>query len=340
MGAMTSLVIVDSDSVRHTVPAGSSLTVKGGYGFSSLVDDSGALHLNCDGAPCANDPDLLALFQALTVEAPYISSVNNAYPFSDGTFFINGGPCVQVGVFDGQADRVSPLGGPAHLYITDVCAPCIDCDDWARICVLADKLGVALQGNVNVNIKETDSNAMLLYRQYQAFLYLWNYLMHKQSLVFDLKLNSPSRMTVTVGYFCPACGPLGDISVDMTLSMAGQDYVYMEEVSRLKSSNPGDTAVTTTISYDKAHPTRVDTAGAVFKIIPLKRTQPLGFVNGDYFKMVFDLSFYRTLPQGVSGNNATVNTWTLSTEWRNTHMGELQTDTAVVTSGALPVQGV
>ena len=55
---------------------------------------------------------------------------------------------------------------------------------------------------------------MKLFKQYQATVHYWNYLVQVQSLPFDVYANGHS-LGVKVGYRCLGCGPFSDVVISM-----------------------------------------------------------------------------------------------------------------------------
>ena len=144
----------------------------------------------------------------------YIASLNNIKPRSDIEFFLLGHVCSQIGVFE---DGAFANEQAAQLEIFDMCEACVDCEDYDIVFKYIERIEEWVDENKDNNLTE----GTRLFKQYQATVHYWNYLVHAQSLILQL-YGSGSDCVVKIGYRCLSCSTLNNVT--MTLSLTSQTW--------------------------------------------------------------------------------------------------------------------
>lgn len=135
----------------------------------------------------------------------------------------------QVGIWNGAS-----IINAGALEITDIGAACIDCEDYENIKDLMERIREFQYGDVNRNLYKgpTDPGELSLFRQYQATVHYWNYLVHEQCIPLELIRGSKRFVGIESGYFLKDCS---ERTVVQTLVvsiawalLAAADYVNFE----------------------------------------------------------------------------------------------------------------
>jgi len=92
---------------------------------------------------------------------------------------------------------VSMLNDAGELELLDICQACIDCEDYAQIVTLMDRIEEWQDGDVNRNLDE----GLNLFRQTQAVMHFWNYLVHIKCLPLVAIRGNEIFFVLKSGYF-------------------------------------------------------------------------------------------------------------------------------------------
>ncbi len=168
----------------------------------------------------------------------YIGAINGERGGEVNNYDVHGSACGQVGIWDGT----SIMSGGA-LPILDICAACIDCQDYEDIKELMEQIRVFQYWDVQRNLytdvgvpgnsseepaPEEGEGELALFRQYQATVHYWNFLVHEQAIPLELIRGSKRYFGIESGYFLKDCS---DRTVTQTISVvivwegAAADYV-------------------------------------------------------------------------------------------------------------------
>jgi len=134
----------------------------------------------------------------------YITSLGDARPGDTGNVDLLCSPCGQVGIYENGSIMDS-----GALPILDICPACVDCEDFEYIRLLTDRLKDWQIMQVDKNLyRSTDPTPgdMALFRQYQATIEYWNYLVHAQCIPLHLIHMSSSAFAINTGYYVKYCG--------------------------------------------------------------------------------------------------------------------------------------
>lgn len=136
----------------------------------------------------------------------YIATINGEGPGEASNYDFYGSASGQVGIWNGS----SILNGGA-LEITDIGAACIDCEDYEQIKELMERIREFQYADVNRNLYDglepgdPGPGELALFRQYQATIHYWNYLVHEQSIPLELIRGSERYFGIQSGYFLKDC---------------------------------------------------------------------------------------------------------------------------------------
>jgi hypothetical protein len=218
----------DGDAKGFTGPTGPTYDVTGrvrlvAAGGMVIADKDGEIEFSSDLSAAASDPDLLAVYlgyEGTGPSAPHVvTHLAEAGALPSGDISLLGGPCGQVGLFTTQYPLASgkylPSATAADLTVTDLCAACTDCEDYeqayARITLLYDWITrnhhlnfLDATGDPDVANDELYPPSSRLFRQYQAMLAYWNYLVMAQSLILLVKQDGTSAV-IRFGFYNAAC---------------------------------------------------------------------------------------------------------------------------------------
>lgn len=265
----------------HPVPGTTEITGKialaGALGIE-IEEDEGEIALRVDFSAGGDDPCFLSKYEAILsggthagcygegpcdfnqrypldpdwrVGAPYwISTVNKTGPNDVGGLMLLGGPCGQTGLFgtsSSGAYRPSAVDNALELF--DLCAACTDCEDYKKLYVFLQVLHEWLNWNRDVNlispVDDYPLAALRLYKQYQALLHYWNYLVHSQSLIFIMQ-PSGSDLFIRVGYWATGCGPYEDVTINLVITQTdgqGRECNLLWPVELSRQSRPDNMSV-------------------------------------------------------------------------------------------------
>ena len=195
-----------------------TLEFAGGFGVG--VKRSGPdISLSVDPSQVDDDPVFKAKWLDITrggggFSGPpyYVSALNGEVPAKDGYIYLLGQLCSQIGMFpDNDTDIWTPSKFEHTLELFDMCEACLDCGDYMLALDRLKRIESWLAGNKDRNLVEGTK----LYKQYQASVHYWNYLVHVQSIPFKVFADG-SDIRVKVGYRCLDCGPFDDVTIVLT----------------------------------------------------------------------------------------------------------------------------
>lgn len=229
---VTELVILDKQGEEKLIENGTGYAITGQVAFEGalgisveMADD--AIEVSVDPEAGVDDPFYKQRWNDIINGVPpysgppyYISNINNSLPLKDGTFFLLGGLCPQLGLFDhsGPGNALIPSNQPASLEFFDMCEACLDCGDYSKLFEYTDRIESWLSENKDANL----TSGIKLFKQYQAVVHYWNYLVHTQSLILTLSAQG-STVIIKTGYRCLGCGPFRDVTIDITIEMIEGD---------------------------------------------------------------------------------------------------------------------
>ena len=165
---LESLVILDKDGVVKPVANSSSseitgrVSLVGGNAFSlqRFDGEDNTINISVDGSAGSDDPVYRAKWNSLVNGTdgysglPYfIASVNRVTPEPDGTFFLLGGLCPQIGLFEDKGTGYRrPSQTPHSLELFDMCEACMDCGDYELLFTYTNRIEAWLDGNKDNNL--------------------------------------------------------------------------------------------------------------------------------------------------------------------------------------------
>jgi len=199
------LKVVENSSPLTTDITGEVELVAGGV-MSATVEGN-VVTLDAAIGTSTPDPDLQAFYlDKLSSGIPYLASISSVKPDATGSLHLANSICGQVGMFEDQAS----ISAVDHtLQITDLCQPCIDCADFERVYTRLSELASWILSNHTVNfVEDTEHQQLLpptrLYRQYQAMLFYWNFMVQSQAYVLMSKVEG-SNVRIWFGYYNQNC---------------------------------------------------------------------------------------------------------------------------------------
>jgi hypothetical protein len=133
----------------------------------------------------------------------YLTNLNGESGGEANNFDLYGSACGQVGIYDGGSIR--PGGA---LPILDICPACVDCGDYEDIKILTDRIREFQYWDVSRNLHDPtlpNIGELALFRQYQATIHYWNYLVHKQTIPLELVRSTDKIFAIRSGYFNKSC---------------------------------------------------------------------------------------------------------------------------------------
>lgn len=89
------------------------------------------------------------------------------------------------------------LNDDGELELLDICQACIDCEDYAQIVMLMDRVEEWQNGDVNRNLDE----GVNLFRQVQAAMHYWNYQVHMKCFPLVAISGNEIFFVVKSGYY-------------------------------------------------------------------------------------------------------------------------------------------
>jgi hypothetical protein len=250
---INNITILDKDGNPKAIEGGTGTRITGdvelvgGLGMDVQYDDNDeALEIGVDSSGAGDDPVYKAKWLNIINGAGgysgvpyYISSFNKIGPAPDGTFFLLGGLCPQIGLFSRPNDPVLyPSAIPNTLEFFDMCEACVDCADYQLLFKYLDRINEWLDANELNNL----TGGLKLFKQYQALVYYWNYLVTSQSMVLTANW-AGDGVKVLAGYRCFDCGPFNDVRIIVKIEQASEDYIEGEWVLQSVNSDPQDIEV-------------------------------------------------------------------------------------------------
>jgi hypothetical protein len=95
------------------------------------------------------------------------------------------------------------LNEDGELELLDICQACVDCEDYAQVVTLMERIEEFQQLDVNRNL----DSGQRLYSQFQATMHFWNYLVHQKCLPVVRIRGNEFFFTVKSGYMNKGDGP-------------------------------------------------------------------------------------------------------------------------------------
>lgn len=156
--------------------------------------------------------------------------------------------CGQVGIFEeivyvppgtgsgsgsssegGLPDPIGPfasmLNVSGELELLDMCQACVDCEDYADIVTLMDRIETFQDWDVTRNLDDVgEGGELALYRQFQATIGYWNYLVHQQAIPLAAVRGSDDYFAINTGYYNKGSVALNNVTetITVTFNWAGQ----------------------------------------------------------------------------------------------------------------------
>lgn len=339
------LTVLDQAGVPKPVPGRGSriqgaVRLAGGVGIAVEPDPAGAITLAVSGqASGTDDPYYLAKWRAVVNSGTgpgysfsgvpyYISTMNRTEPAADGTLFLLGGVCSQLGLFSAPT---APSALPATLELFDMCPACVDCEDYQPLFTYTDRIEDWLDGNKDNNL----TAGLKLFKQYQATVHYWNYLVHTQSLIFRAAPDGYS-IRLKFGYRCLGCGPYPDVRVTLTVVQVSGTPIEGKLQRNGLAKEPDDLFVR--LLTERPESTSSLSSGSVADfgvMLWVKDIDKNGYA-------VADITYKITGPANMSSSSSSVsadtagddyNVYDVTVTWLNTHLG-----TAVSRSKTVKVQ--
>lgn len=243
-----SLVIVDRNDVVKGTATG-NIRLEGGVGFTVARDDEGAFNISGDISSGADLPYYKAKYNALvhgggllpdytfTGMPYYIASINGKGPHPyDGHMSLLGGACSQIGLFlSGSHASTSP----ATLEVFDMCTADVDCEDYYRMFTYLKRINDFTDSNKDNNLV----TGTQLFKQYEASVHYWNYMVNSMSLLFSVT-EVTAGMLISAGYRCMDCGPFSGVSYSVTIvPVSTQPSLTISYLSASSNTNRTDLRV-------------------------------------------------------------------------------------------------
>lgn len=321
--SLSSLTVLDRDGFVKPVAGASSNVIKGdvelrgGNDFGVAWDESsGSLVIGVDGSGGGDDPvykakwlDLVNGGGGFSGLPYYVSSVNDAKPKADGTLFLLGGLCPQLGLFDDEGeDYRRPSRTPHALEFFDMCEACVDCADYQKLFEYVDRIKEWLDANKDNNL----TTGLQLFKQYQATVHYWNYLVHVQSIPFTVYANGDD-VGVKVGYRCLDCGPFHDIMIQVHAEELGGDSPTSSTWSVVGiNKQPNTLSVSVFATEDESQPPSdsYESDTAVVVIDAIDKTE----------YVIVDLTLANEPPAGGMTTE-----FRITATWFDTHLGAVVT---------------
>jgi len=356
---ITKLTVFDRDGFPkeiedHPVPGTTEITgqvaMEGGVGFSVFEEDN-EIVIQGDLTGGADDPCFRSKYEAILaggthpgcygegpcdfnsrypldpdwrIGAPYWISTFNKISANDklGLMWLLGSVCGQMGIFStSNLNGIAPSPHDNTLELFDLCAACMDCGDYQKLYVYLERILQWLDANKDNNLV----TGTRLFRQYQATINYWNYLVHSQSLIFIVQPMG-ADLGIKVGYRAADCGPFINTSFTVTVThLSGQPHqcvnleaVHLEYTKRpdaLKASYVINPPPTSSSSYSSASGGEGPPSEASISYL----VSPVPLYMSDY--IIADLKILAT-SSGESGCGAAVaNQYRCTCVWQNTHAG-------------------
>lgn len=190
----------------------------------------------------------------------YVSRLNGVAPLL-APCLVEGVPYVaDVAITGGPTLRVAE--GEGAVWLADIGRPDLDCDDYARVALLVNRLREVLDG-VKDQINGSPSGAATaavfgLHKQYQAMQRLWNFLVRTMSLVVNLSFQESDDgsaavyMQYRVHNNTDAPAPLAAVSVGLLPSAALPDNsvrMTLDKIIKVTRTTPsGRVAMTPSLA--------------------------------------------------------------------------------------------
>jgi len=329
--AIRKLTVLDRDGVPKPVAGGSGSRITGAVRLAAgpgiaLAAEADAITLAVSGATADQaDPAYLQKWRDIVDGNPpftgmpyYVAKVNSKGPLPDGTMFLLGDLCSQLGLFPaGGAD----LAVPYQLELYDLCQACLDCQDYQYLFTYIR----AIEEYVDKNKDDNLTTGLRLFKQYQATVHYWNYLVHTQSLVFTTAPTTNRQIQVKLGYRCLGCGPYDDVTVRLrVVQTAGPLWEDGKFILRGLALEPQNLFARVYLDYPGASSSSstgsLDEDGCLLYIKEIDKTQ----------WAVADLRYDTGIPDNSSSSQSSgaessagdeFNTYQLTATWHNTHLG-------------------
>ena len=189
---------------------------------------------------------------------------------------------------------VHMLNDAGELELLDICQACVDCEDYAQIVTLMDRVEEWQDGDVNRNLDE----GLNLFRQAQAAMHFWNYLVHMKCLPLVAIRGNEIFFVLKSGYFNKGPASFAPIQ-EFTFDFEWEEDVGLIEI-RISDTKTSDGVNDPTMTFSQVSDTQY-TAVVTHSSVPYNmRSMYEMTITAD--QLLLDASFEVT--------------------WRNTHLGE------------------
>lgn len=352
--AITRFTVLDRDGKPKTAPgtADSRITgdveLAGGAGFDVSRDsDSGELLVAYNGNAGVDDPAYKAKWDAILngtagFSGPpyYMSKLNGVSPMDGGTLMLMGGLGTQIGLFENREHPViNPAPDPNTLHFFDMCQACLDCGDYEQLYKYLERIKVWLDANKDCNL----ITGTKLFKQYQATVHYWNYLVHAQSLIFKVFEDGKSP-GIKIGYNCIDCGPFTDVRMVVTVEqVSGYPSLGLWRVNGV-SRQPGSVAVTVETSGDSSDDSYPNNA----LVVAIDSIDKKEYAIVDAYYRVsappqssssssgsIDSMSSSSSANSSASSQGMINTWKITATWYNTHVGASASRTKYLETAAV-----
>ncbi len=377
--AFSAINILNSSGTVLTTVSKGSIRIETAGSLTVTPSDDGTLILDADPSIRKNasfyDTKFKAIieggellneysFTGFKTHAPYVSTINNRAPDKHNAFWISEGRTGRVGLFPSTGSYVIPTYNDNELPVTDVAVPDFDCEDLAKL----NEMLVLLDNWYKHHRERNLTEGFKLFRQYQAVVHYWNYLINEQMLIANVTMTANNKMKLSIGYRHTACSTVSSVSVQLHIAVAGDNYVMIDDADYKTFSNSLTRSIYTTKSYPQDSYCNftdavVSTTGMVFdtpaNYSPVENTLfHYDFAEGASLTMSSALMRPRyymiynaeiPLERSVSKDrmydgdvpadkpiiNGTSNVWTFVVTWTNTQFGTSVSKTITVTTAPI-----
>ena len=309
---VTGLLVLDRDGNPKGSLIQDAVVLKGGNGIAVSSGDDG-ITLAVSNTASLDDPvykskwlDIIGGKNGYSGSPYYLARMNKVPPHSDGYFDLLGSACAQIGMFpDDDTEVWKPSKFANTLEFFDMCEACLDCGDYElafeRINRIEDWLRSNLDNNLTAGTK--------LFKQYQATVHYWNYLVHVQSLPF-LLWSEDGMIHVRIGYRCIDCGPFTDVVISLKVEKLDPSVELTTSWSLLGVlKDPGNLELA---GYEASSSTS-GSSGDVDFLLTIDSID-----KGEY--AIADVSVDISADDSISSDGT--DEYKITAEWIGTHLGE------------------
>lgn len=327
------LMILDSEGEPKYIEGTNSQRIKGrvslkaGAGLAITQEDE-ALVIAIDTTSNVSDPVYQQKWTDIVKGNPpysgvpyYVSAINKIKPRTDMPCFILSHLCSQMGVFEdpvpGDIEAVYPSPDEAAMELYDMCEACVDCEDYDKIFQYLEQI----EKWVDINKDNNLVTGIQLFKQYQATVHYWNYLVHCQSLILRF-YGSDKDALIKVGYRALGCEVLGDVRIGLKLYATNlPDTVELEKDWALiaVTSDPADLSVGVVELNPDEESSSESSGGEDHEGTPVSGTEVVISISQIAKGESVLVALSCTLAQHT--HIGPLNEYVLEARWYNTHLG-------------------